>query len=150
MNTEIEHQTYLNAAIEFAKMSESTRSSVYGSILTINSVLIGACGIMQAINSSLPKNIILTYLVFSLIPMIIIFSLYSRIRTNQISMALQNIVSAIESNSSLMDKYKTAYEKFKDEKGIPHGPKVMFTLERMATFFTVINVLFFVFIVYLS
>ena len=143
-------QEYLNTALSFSEKSESSKLSVYSSILTINSVLIGACGIMQSINHSLPKNTILTYLIFSLVPICIVFSLYIGLHHYQTCQSIQNVIKAINSSASLMDEYKHIYEKFKDEDEINYRPKNRFILERMSIFFTILNMLFFIFIIYCS
>lgn len=52
--------------LELASMSASTRLTIHGSLLTMNSVLVGAFGIIQAISQSTSKVALFIYLLTQL------------------------------------------------------------------------------------
>lgn len=130
------------AEIEFAQMSASTRLAIHSSLLTVNSVLIGAFGIIQSINESTHK-ITLLYLVISFLAMILILMTQARIRSNQIAFAINGVVCGIGENDELRKKYEHVLSSFKDKNIHITSHRKLMIMEMCATLLTFSNVLVF-------
>lgn len=129
--------------LELASMSVLTRFTIHGSLLTMNSVLVGAFGIIQAISQSTSKVTLVIYLLISFSAMALILAIQLLIWNDQKAGVIQGVVDNMGKSTALMGKYRIFYDIFKDEKLSTNNFGVLRNMEKWAIVLTLGNMLVF-------
>lgn len=129
--------------LELASMSASTRLTIHGSLLTMNSVLVGAFGIIQAISQSTSKVALFIYLLISFSAMVLILLIQLLTWGHQIVGAIQGTVDKIGKSRKLIKKYRLFYDAFRDKKIPTNNFGVLLNMEIWAIVLTIGNMLVF-------
>lgn len=124
--------------------------SIYSSILSINSVLIGSFGIVASLAPSINNGLFLICATSFLTPMLCIFVNLVLMRQKNIKSTMGVVIESLESSPVLMEQNKKLYREQKRKTYIDSPFWLNKSLENAGIWSTIFNAVLFLFIVYIS
>lgn len=137
-------------ALKTSDVIATLHFSVYSAIITINSVLIGAFGIVVSVNPAIAKDTMLVCSILFFFPIFCVFTNYILLRSKNIKSSLDSLIETIDSDEQIKENQRNQYEQYKNYYYFDAPYWVLKTFEISGTFLTFTNIIMFITIIYFS